>query len=227
MNNVISPPPHTVKTDLQLPSSVSTAAATSVSQLPTPTLAFSSGVLRFKRPSDFAPQGLTASVLTTQTSSKSSSVVSLNSANGCHSLQNSINSHPDLPESINEEKDGEDSPLGSGEINRAMSELEDVNPGTWSGRLPPALPGLLTSSTSQFYLTTARQRTSFDPHLRVDKIVNPRRNNDEDNKSIKSECLPIKSFGELNDIFSTYLNYLLLERADIERFGHSYSMKLK
>nr|CDS33157.1 neuron navigator 3 [Hymenolepis microstoma] len=192
-NNVTSPPPHFVKTDLQLPSATSTAAATSVSQLPTPTLSFSSGVLRLKRPSDFAPQGLTASVLTTQTSSKPSSVVSLNSTNGCHNLQSSINSHPDLPESINEEKDEEDSPLGSGEINRAMSELEDVNPGTWSGRLPPALPGLLSASTGHFYLTTARQRTSFDPHLRAGNVASLRRNNDEDNKSIKSECLPIKS----------------------------------
>ncbi|VUZ55933.1 unnamed protein product, partial [Hymenolepis diminuta] len=156
-------------------------------------LSFSSGVLRFKRPSDFAPQNLT-SALTPQTSSKSSSVLSLNLENSSNNHQNLTKSHPDLPESINEEKDEEDSPLGSGEINRAMSELEDVNPGTWSGRLPPTLPGLLSSSTGHFYCTTAKQRSSFDPHLQADKVANPMHNNDGDDKSIKSECLPVKSF---------------------------------
>lgn len=120
--------------------------------------------------------------------------------------QNLTKSHPDLPESINEEKDEEDSPLGSGEINRAMSELEDVNPGTWSGRLPPTLPGLLSSSTGHFYFTTAKQRTSLDPHLRVDKVASPIHNNDGDDKSIKSECLPVKSFGEFNRVYTTLRN---------------------
>ncbi|KAM3181020.1 hypothetical protein ACTXT7_015173 [Hymenolepis weldensis] len=194
MNNVIPSPSLFIKTNLQPPSGTATATATSVSQLPAPMLSFSSGVLRFKRPSDFAPQGLTTSALTPQTSSKSSSVLSLNLENSSHNHQNLTKSNPDLPESINEEKDEEDSPLGSGEINRAMSELEDVNPGTWSGRLPPTLPGLLSSSTGHFYFTTAKQRTSFDPHLRADKVVSPLHNNDGDDKSIKSECLPIKSF---------------------------------
>lgn len=78
-----------------------------------------------------------------------------------------------------------------------MSQLEDVDPNTWSGRLPPAFPGLLSSSSGNHYLSTARQRTSFDPQMRPDKITSSGGNgNDGDDKSIKSECLPVNNFGE-------------------------------
>ncbi|KAL5104314.1 Neuron navigator 3 [Taenia crassiceps] len=186
MNNTISPPLFT-KPHIQYypPSNYP-----GVSQLPAPTLSFNAGVLRFNRPSDFLPQSLTPTA-----SSKSSSFASLSSSNGGHPLPNSSKVRHNEHEEVNGEKDeegeGEESPLGSGEINRAMSQLEDVNPGTWSGRLPPTLPGISTSN-GQFYLTTARQRASLDPHLHNEKISTSVNHNDGDNKSIKSECLPGK-----------------------------------
>lgn len=105
------------------------------------------------------------------------------------------NEHENVNGEKDEEAEGEESPLGSGEINRAMSQLEDVNPGTWSGRLPPTLPGMSTSN-GQFYLTTARQRASLDPHLHNEKISTSVNHNDGDNKSIKSECLPGKDLSK-------------------------------
>ncbi|VDM33087.1 unnamed protein product [Hydatigera taeniaeformis] len=187
VNNAISPPLFT-KPHIQYypPSNYP-----GVSQLPAPTLSFNAGVLRFNRPSDFLPQSLTPTA-----SSKSSSFASLSSSsNGGHPLPNNLKMLHNENENVNGEKDdegeGEESPLGSGEINRAMSQLEDVNPGTWSGRLPPTLPGMSTSN-GHFYLTTSRQRASLDPHLHNDKISASVNHNDGDNKSIKSECLPGK-----------------------------------
>ncbi|EUB61736.1 Neuron navigator 3 [Echinococcus granulosus] len=192
MNNAITPPLFT-KSHMQYypPSNYP-----GVSQLPTPTLSFNAGILRFKRPSDFLPQSLTPTP-----SSKSSSIASLSStSNGGHNLPNSSKTRHDEYVNVNGEKDdeegeGEGSPLGSREINRAVSQLEDVNPGTWSGRLSPTLPGMSTSN-GHFYLTTALQRASLDPHLHNKQTSTSANHNDGDDKSIKSECLPGKDLNQ-------------------------------
>ncbi len=97
----------------------------------------------------------------------------------------------------------EESPPASpgGEINRAVSQLEDVNPGTWSGRMPQSLPGMspLTPAhhAAAAYLATSRQRASMGSHiLPTDKEATPVNKNDGDDKSVKSECLPMKGAGK-------------------------------
>ena len=91
----------------------------------------------------------------------------------------------------NDEEDDNESPLGSGEINKAMSQLEDVNPGTWSGRLPPDLPGMSPTS-GPFYRSEVPSRLSMISHLHNEKVSTPTNHNDGDDKSVKSECLLVK-----------------------------------
>ncbi|CDS41694.1 neuron navigator 3 [Echinococcus multilocularis] len=208
-NNAITPPLFTKSHMQHYPPS----NYPGVSQLPTPTLSFNAGILRFKRPSDFLPQSLTPTP-----SSKSSSTASLSlTSNGGHNLSNSSKTRHDEHVNVNgvkddEEGEGEGSPLGSREINRAVSQLEDVNPGTWSGRLSPTLPGMSTSN-GHFYLTTARQRASLDTHLHNKQTSTSANHNDGDDKSIKSECLPgkdlnrpMKSLGIPPTLFSSESN---------------------